>query len=418
MQTADSNQGNTGIFYGWYVVLACVIGLSMGWAVAIVFSFSSFAPLLHDEFGWSFASIGFAMFLFGWGIVISSPIVGWLIDKYGVRRILLPSIVLLGLSACAMSMLNSSIVWFYVGICLMGILGAGTGVGSYSKVLLGWFDKKRGLALGVGLSGVGLGAFLAPLFIEAMAEAYGWRGAYIAMGCSIIVISGGVSYALMKNSSADMGLRKDGAGKVSLHDRVATVTGFSLKEATYKHTFWLMMGSFFVLGIVMSGVTIHMKQLLIVSGVEVADAAKVLSVLGIAVVLGRVFAGFLMDRIFAPYVAVLFFVGPMIGYFMFIQGVTEFDAIVAIFLIGLATGAEFDILSFFTSKYLGMKNFGTLFGWIFASFQLGQSLGAYLTGYAIDNESLSLLLTTYMGGLIFACICFLMLGPYTDFAKD
>ena len=418
MFTADSNQENTGIFYGWYVVLASVVGTAMGWAVAIVFSFSSFAPLLHDEFGWSFASIGFAMFLFGWGIVITSPIVGWLIDRYGVRRVLLPSILLLGLSVCSMSMLNSSIVWFYVGICLMGILGAGTGVGSYSKVLLGWFDKKRGLALGVGLSGVGLGAFLAPLFIEAMTEAYGWRGAYIALGCSIIVISGGVSYALVKNSSSDMGLRKDGAGKLSADDHLGKVTGFSLKEATSKHMFWLMMGSFFVLGITMSGVTIHMKQLLIVSGVAVAEAAKVLSVLGIAVIFGRVFAGFLMDRIFAPYVAIMFFAGPMIGYFMFVQGVSGFDAIVAIFLVGLATGAEFDILSFFTSKYLGMKSFGTLFGWIFASFQLGQSLGAYLTGYALDNELLSQLLTVYMGGLIFACICFLMLGPYTNFAKN
>ena len=124
-----------------------------------------------------------------------------------------------------------------------------------------------------------------------------------------------------------------------------------------------------------------------------------------------------MDRIFAPYVALMFFVGPLIGYFMFIQGVSGFDAIVAIFLVGMATGAEFDILSFFTSKYFGMKNFGALFGWIFAAFQLGQSLGAYLTGYALDNGSISLLLTVYMGGLVFACICFLLLGPYTEFAK-
>ena len=418
MQVAESNSGSARIFYGWYVVMACVVGTAMGWAVAVIFSFSSFAPLLHNEFGWSFTSIGVAMALFGWCIVITSPVVGWLIDKHGPRRVLLPSIFLLGLVVCSMSMLNSSIISFYVGMSLMGIFGAGTGVAPYSKILLGWFDKKRGLALGIGLSGVGLGAFLAPLFIEAVTDAYGWRGAYLALGCSIWVISGIVCYVFLKNSSSEMGLKMDGAGKLTVEDeeRLLTKTGFSVKEATSKRIFWLLIVSFFVLGITMSGVVVHMKQLLIVSGVAITDAAQVLSILGIAVILGRILAGYLMDRIFAPYVAVMFFLGPMIGYFMFIQGVTGFEAIVALFLFGVAVGAEFDILSFFTSKYFGMKNFGILFGWIFASFQIGQSLGAYLTGYAIDSEQLSMLLTVYTGGIIFACVCFLLLGPYTSFA--
>jgi MFS family permease len=420
MNTAESNAENTGVFYGWYVVMASVVGTAMGWAVAVVFSFSSFAPLLHNEFGWSFTSIGFAMALFGWGIVITSPIAGWLIDKYGPRRVLLPSIFLLGLVVCAMSMLNASIISFYIGMGLMGVFGAGTGVASYSKILLGWFDKKRGLALGVGLSGVGVGAFIAPLFIEAVADNYGWRGAYIALGCSIWVISGSVCYIFLKNSSSEMGLKMDGVGRLTSQDyeHPAKVTGFSLKEATSKHMFWLLIASFFVLGITMSGVVVHMKQLLIVRGVDVADAAQVLSILGVAVMFGRILAGYLMDRVFAPYVAVMFFIGPMIGFFMLVQGVTGFEAIVAIFLVGLAVGAEFDILSFFTSKYFGMKSFGVVFGWIFASFQIGQSLGAYLTGYAVDNEHVPILLTTYMGGIIFSCACFLLLGPYTDFAKN
>jgi predicted MFS family arabinose efflux permease len=182
--------------------------------------------------------------------------------------------------------------------------------------------------------------------------------------------------------------------------------------------FWLLLGSFFVIGITMSGVLVHMKQLLIISGIEVAEATKVLSLLGVAIIFGRILAGYLMDRIFAPYIAVIFFIGPIIGYFLFLQSMTGFHAIIAIILIGLATGAEFDILSFFTSKYCGMKNFGVLFGWLFAAFQLGHSLGAYLTGYAIDQEILSTLLTGYMIGLIFVCALLLMLGPYTNFPKN
>ena len=208
------------------------------------------------------------MTLFGWTIVLTSPLVGWLIDRYGPRRVLLPSIVLLGLVVCSMSMMNASIVGFYVGICLMGILGAGTGIGSYSKVLLGWFDRKRGLALGVGLSGVGVGAFMAPLFIEAMANAYGWRGAYIALGCSIVVISGVVCFFLLRDSAADMGLHRDGLGEMSGEDdaRSYQATGYSLREASSKYVFWLLMAAFFVIGVTMSGVLVHMKQLLIVSG--------------------------------------------------------------------------------------------------------------------------------------------------------
>jgi len=392
--------------------------MGTGWAVVVVFSFSSFAPLLHHEFGWGFASIGLAMTLFGWCVIITSPIVGSLIDRFGVRRVLLPSILLLGLVVCSMSLLNASIAWFYAGICLMGILGAGTGIGSYSKVILGWFDKKRGLALGVGLSGVGAGAFLAPLFIQAMADAYDWRGAYIALGLSIMAISGVVCFLLLRNSAAEMKLEKDGIRKTAnAAENNRNLTGFSVREAKARKVFWLLVVSFFVLGITMSGVLVHLKQLLIASGVEVADATRVLSLLGIAVIFGRISAGYLMDRIFAPYVAVAFFIGPLIGYFLFIQGVTGYEAVIAIVLIGLATGAEFDILSFFTSRYCGLKHFGVLFGWIFAAFQLGHSLGSYLTGYAIDQEQLLVLLGGYMLGLVVVCVLFLMLGPYTDFSR-
>ncbi len=408
------------LFSGWYVVFACFVGIATGWAVVVVFSFSSFAPLLHTEFGWDFASIGLAMTLFAWCVVITSPIVGWLIDCYGVRRVLLPSIALLGLVVCSMSMLNSSIGWFYAGICLMGILGAGTGIGSYSKVILGWFDKQRGLALGLGLSGVGVGAFIAPLFIEAVAGAHGWRGAYIALGSSIAVISGVVCFFLLRNSAAEMHLDKDGVGGSSPggHGQSSNIAGFSVKEAKSRKVFWLMLTSFFLIGATMGGVLIHMKQLLIIGGIKVTDAARVLSLLGVAVIFGRILAGYLMDRIFAPYVAVAFFIGPIIGYFILIDGVTGFEAVIAMILIGLATGAEFDILSFFTSKYCGLKHFGVLFGWIFAAFQMGHSLGAYLTGYAIDQEHLPVLLNGYMVGLIVVCALLLMLGPYTDFSKD
>ncbi|MFT6890391.1 MAG: putative MFS family arabinose efflux permease [Porticoccaceae bacterium] len=408
----------SGIFYGWYIVFTCFVGMAMGWAAVAVFGFSSFAHLLHLEFGWSFSSLGFGMSLFGWTVVVTSPILGWMLDRYGVRRVLLPSAILFSLVVAAMSMMNSNIIWFYIGTCLMAVLGAGTGAAPYSKALLGWFDKKRGLAFGLGLSGVGVGAFILPKFIDLVSSAYSWREAYLAVAASIVLISGVIIFVFMRDSAKEIGLPRDGlrddSGEGENDDY--QLIGLTTAEAFSSKVFWMMLAAFLLLGITLSGVLVHLKQLLIISGVEASKAGGILSFLGVAVIFGRILAGYMMDKFFAPYVAVLFFLGPIAGIYMLANGVTGVDAIIATVLIGLAIGAEFDILGFFTSKYCGMKKFGTLFGWVFAAFQMGHSIGAFLTGYAIDQNILKVVLTGYMVGLIVVCILFLLLGPYTKFA--
>jgi MFS family permease len=154
--------GSHGIFYGWWNVAASFVGLSLSYAMFTVFSFGVFVTPLEAEFGWSRAEISVALTITNITIVICSPLVGSLVDRAGVRRVLIPSIVLMGLAVSSMYLMQDHILHFYAMYLLIPLLGAGTLPLSYSRVVVAWFARRRGLALGISLAGFGVGAALIP----------------------------------------------------------------------------------------------------------------------------------------------------------------------------------------------------------------------------------------------------------------
>lgn len=169
------------IFYGWYNVLTSFLGMSLCYAMFTVFAFGTFVKPLETEFGWQRGELSFALTMTNIAVVICSPLLGFIIDRTGVRRILIPSILLMGLAVLSMTLLSGNIWHFYAMYLLIPILGAGTLPQSYSRVIIGWFTRRRGLALGIALSGFGVGAALVPSFAQIMIENFGWRTAYIAL---------------------------------------------------------------------------------------------------------------------------------------------------------------------------------------------------------------------------------------------
>jgi sugar phosphate permease len=204
--------GQTGgrLFYGWWVVFASGVGLAMCYGPIIVPTFGVFLKPLSQEFGWSRMQISLAFSLSTLGITLTVPFIGRLVDRFGARKVIVPAVLLFGLSVFSLSFLSAHLWHFYAIYLFMGVVGSGTTQVPYAKVISRWFDRQRGLALGLSVAALGVSASLMPSLAQALITAVGWRQAYVllslmAMGVAIPVVG-----LLLKETPRLMGLEPDG----------------------------------------------------------------------------------------------------------------------------------------------------------------------------------------------------------------
>lgn len=403
------------LFYGWVIVGASIVGLATGWATIGIFSFGAFIKPLELEFGWQRGEISLALGVINLTGIAMAPILGFLVDKHGVRKILLPSSLMLGLLTASLFFLSSNLWHFYLIWFLVAVLGCAATPLSYSKVIVKWFDRKRGIALGLGLAGVGLGAALMPPFAQALISSYGWRVAYFGLGALVVFIGFPILVFFLLNAPEQMGLGPDGDAISSEGEANNLLLGFSVRETLRQKPFWLMVGIFLCIGMVVTSIIVHLIPMLVERGVDPVDAAQSQAILGLSLIFGRVFAGFLMDRFFAPYVSIAFMLGPVIGVGILASGVSGPVVYLAIVLVGMAIGAEFDVMGYLTSRYSGLLSYGQIFGFLFAAFELGAAIGSLAMGYCHDiTGEYTMVLWTMSGLALLSCVLTSMLGPYPD----
>jgi len=404
------------LFYGWWVVLASVVGLALSWPVFAIYVFGAFVLPLQQEFGWERGQISLAITVVSFSSMFMSVVLGFIVDKLGIRKVMLPSIVLLGLTIGSLYWLTDSLMHFYAVYFCIAVLGAGTSILVFSKLTLNWFDRRRGLALGIAIAGVGVGQTLMPRLVTHIIEQYGWREAYLVVGILIITVAGGVCMLLIREFPRSMGLQKDGASSADIPCASASpAIGYTFKQAVRTRPFWLMMVSFFLVGFCIHGTAIHLQPLLVDRGIPVQTAAGFMSALGFAVIFGRILAGYLMDRVFAPWVAIGFMLAPVIGLSLLALGAVGNMALLAAMLLGLAIGAEFDILGYFVSRYIGLRIFGFAYGLMLAGFQLGGGIGPVIMGRGFDQTGeYTGVLWIFVAMFGITCVLFGLLGRYPE----
>lgn len=408
------------VFFGWYVVAASAVGLIFGLSTFLGISFGFFLKPLSETFGWSRAEVSFGLTISTLIIIGLAPVAGRMIDKYGVKRLLMTSIVAFGLTVCAMSLLTASIYHFYAMFALVAVLGLITLPTSYTRVILNWFDAKRGIALGVALSGVGIGAVVMPPMLQFLISTWGWRVAYVGVGLAALLISLPVIQMLLRERPEDMGLLPDGGHQAQHLSTGANPEppGLSLGEAARQRAFWLLVVVFFLMGIATIGTTVHLMALLTDRGLSPASAATTISVLGLSMIFGRVVGGLLLDRFFAPFVAFVFLIGTAAGLLILAGGAPGQWVLLAIVLLGLGFGAEFDLMSYLVSRYLGLRAYGQIYGFIYAAFAIGAGIGPVVMGRFYDlTNSYTTGLNTFTGIGVTAAVLILFLGPYRIFSQ-
>ena len=225
------------LFYGWWVVLACAVGLFWGPPVT-VFCFPVFLKPLMQDFhaGRAAVSLGFTLHLLA--IAVSAPLAGWLIDRYGSRKVILLATSMFG-SILLLNKPFSTNLWrFYFFNIALGLVGNGVGPLPYGKVLSLWFDRSRGLALGLMMVGIGSGAMIMPSVAQQLIAKFGWHTAYAVLGGAVLFIAIPVVAAFLREKPQDLGLLPDGApAKNAVAGSVAVVPGLSPLDAWGTGTF-------------------------------------------------------------------------------------------------------------------------------------------------------------------------------------
>ena len=395
----------------WWVVFGAVIGLLVGNGPVMQFTFGVFLKPISQDMGWDRGTISLAL---NAGLVLTglaTPIAGRLMDRYGIRAIALPAITVFAMATAAVSLVSSSAALFVGLYAIMGLAAAGQTPMPYSKAIATWFDKKRGLALGIAISGVGLGTAIVPKFALSLIQSYGWREAYIGLGVLTFVLAFPAVLLFIRDRRVGTGEK----GKVHL----IVQKGMSAGEALRATDFWLLAISFFFVALAANGAIAHVVPMLTDRGVAPGVAISALSVAGMALIGGRLISGYLLDRIFAPYVAAAFFLAPLVGLLVLMQAHDATLGAVGTVLIGIGLGAEVDLIAFLLTRYLGNRSFGEIYGYLFLVFMLGSGLGPMIMGVSFDHfGGYSEIMMALIVGLVISIGIMLRMKPYRFPAEE
>ena len=174
---------------GWASVIASWFCLFAGASSIIVFTFGNFLRALTAESGWSRGLLSNAFACSALAAAIATPILGWLVDQYGIRRVTLPGIVIGGLAVMTLAANNGSAWVLFVTLPAAGALTVALTALPYTKAITNWFDQRRGLALGIATLGGSIGVAVVPQLTQSVISTYGWRTAYIFLGVLVLVVA-------------------------------------------------------------------------------------------------------------------------------------------------------------------------------------------------------------------------------------
>ena len=399
---------------GWRLLIASALGVGSSAIALPYYTIGALTKPVEMATGWSRADIQFAI-AFSSGIgALTAPVTGWMIDRFGARKVALPAFVgvAIGMLVAAQA---SSLSVFYLGFALAAILGAGTNPVLWSKVVAGNFDQARGTALGLALVGTALAALGLPLLVTALAGSVGWSGALTVIGLIPVVISLPVAWFWLRIGSGS-------AAQKAVPDKTAgekTAVGLTLRQAASGYRFWVLMGSILAGYLAVSGVLAGLVPALTDRGINATLAAAFAGIIGVAMIPGRVLIGFIIDRIWAPAVGCLILVLPAIGCLALQSTNDPIVLFIACGLLGLAAGAELDLLAFLTSRYFGLAHFSKIYAVIYSALAAGSALApGFFSMFRESTGSYDLSFQIAGGLFLLAGVLLPMLGTYPSFAHD
>lgn len=465
---------------GWPVVAAAAIGIGLGLSPLPFYTIDVMVGPLGKEFGWTRGDVYSSLAIYTFSALLMSPVIGLLTERFGARRVALLSIVTFSAAMMALALNDGTKTRYFILWFLLSVAGAGTLPISFTRPINNWFDKSRGLALGIALIATGVFGALAKSYAQYMVGWVGWRGAYVALGLLPLFIALPIGILTLRDVSdrpaveakivnlkapflfvsiagigalvyfaasfvvpqmQARGLRLEygmafafmalvlAAPLMMLARNIKTsppvargegrkteLPGMTLIEALRSWRFWLLGLAFVPISYALGAIIPSLVPLLGSKGFEIGQAVSLATLTGLAVLGGRLIGGFLIDRLWAPAVAFFFLASPAYALRLLTGSVTPDTATIAILMIGFGAGVEYDFMAFLVSKYFGMRRYSAIYGALYGFFACGAGFGPTIMNNLADKQGWDATLNQAAIVLFVSTLPLLFLGRYQTFA--
>jgi MFS family permease len=391
----------------WWVLVASFLGMACGPGPVLVFAMAVFMKPITEDLGIGRTLLSSASIVASLIGIAGPPSVGYLIDRFGARKVLIPGILLFALGLSGHALITASAFVIYVMFMFGNLFSSAASPVPFGIVIARWFDDMRGLALGIAMAGIGVGTALLPQLAAFLVGHYGWRLSFLGLAATIVIFSWIPVVLFVQEPPIFEESRKR-------HDSaVAHLPGLTAREAFADWRWWAMTVAFFLGAVAINGTLTHVVALLADRGVPLPVAARSLGTAGFALIFGRMISGWCLDRFHGPYVALASFIIPIAGILMLASGAGGSVPLIGTALCGLGIGAEVDLMAFFISRYMGIKAYGKIYGTSFAVFIIGNGIGSVIAGFSYDHfHSYAPAFIGFACALVVTCALLLPLGRY------
>ncbi|MFI5717446.1 CynX/NimT family MFS transporter [Nocardia sp. NPDC051750] len=366
---------------GWPSLAAATLGVGLGVSGLAIYSAGLFVNDLGRELGLTATTYGLAFSLMTLGMAAAVPVVGYAVDRYGVKIPTFISALGLATGFVALGTIVHSVPAYLAAMAVMGFLGAGSGPISFTRAVSSWFDRARGLALGITMMGMGLAGAIVPVVTSSLIAVHGWQPAYLALAGA--AVAGALPTLLFLREKPHRELTAAPASPAAgNHDAPAPAPSFAVIRRT--RLFWQLIATFGLMSVAFTGLVPHLVPMLRESGMSAGGAASIAALLGIAVIVSRLVVGFLFDVLRPPVVAATLCAICTLGVLAFAFGGVALAPVAAI-AVGCMLGAELDMLGFFTSRYFGLAAFGRAYAGPYTAFVVGGAIAPLWVGAVADQ---------------------------------
>jgi MFS family permease len=355
------------------VLLGATLGIGVGVIALPSPAIGVFMRALQAEFGWTRTEISLGPTILIAGLALASPLLGWVADRVSAVWITGASLAALCVSFLLFSRLGPDLWLYYAGFALMAVTACGAATLVYARVVSANFVRGRGLALGLAMVGNGLTGIFLPMLLVPYAASAGWRQGFVALAVLVALAAPAVAFLMSRSRSQAVGGGSE----------TGAASGVSFERAIRDRAFWTMALAFALIPLGASGMHLHLLAFLADAGVPPATAGAVASLGGVALIVGRVLTGWLIDHAFAPWVAagMMALSAACIGAMGLFGAPAGWLGAVAI---GLSIGAELDLIGYLTARYFGMRAYGRIYGLLYAAVLVGSALSPLAYGRVAD----------------------------------
>lgn len=407
------------IFYGWYIVGAGM-GVHLWTSIVWIYGMQLFFTPIKETFGWSSAAISGAFSLQRLEGSIITPAVGFLVDRYGPRKLVFIGGFFTGLGLIFLGFIQE--LWmFYVGVLIISMGTSGTVGVPRTWAIVQWFRRRRGLAMGIGSTGAVISGPLL-IVIVWLINAYGWRTSFIILGLLTWVIALPLSF-VYRTRPEDYGLLPDGDLPEDADEQGQTgtatkavlpiETSLTVRQALRTQAFWILVLVFTAQTMGVNGLNVHLIPYLVSDdvGFSTTQAASVLGVFTMLSVFGRLGGGIAMDYVDKRVVLAGLLACQAAAFWILANLDSYWQVFPYAFLYGTAFGGMMPSRSVIISSFFGRTNFGAIQGLAQSGTIVGGVVAPILLGYIFDVQG------TYVPAIYILMIVALAAIPLTLLAR-